>query len=57
VSDTTLGGLKLQAEEISESRLVPLPDAFTLLRGPIRRRVKAAIQGRPPVYLEDGHPV
>ena len=57
VSDTALGGLKLQAEEISESRLVPLPDALTLLRGPIRRRVKAATQGRPPVYLEDGHPV
>ena len=57
VSDTPLAGLKLQAEEISESRLVPLPDALTLLRGPIRRRVKAATQGRAPVYLEDGHPV
>ena len=57
VSDVALAGLKLQAEEISESRLVPLPDALTLLRGPIRRRVKAATQGRPPVYLEDGHPV
>ena len=57
VSDTTLAVLKLQAEEISESRLVPLPDALTLLRGPIRRRVQAATQGRALVYLEDGHPV
>ncbi|HTQ94536.1 MAG TPA: NUDIX hydrolase [Streptosporangiaceae bacterium] len=57
VSDAALADLKLQPEEISESRLVPLPDALTLLRGPIRRRVKAATQGRAPVYLEDGHPV
>jgi 8-oxo-dGTP diphosphatase len=57
VSDTALAGLKLQPEEISESRLVPLPDALTLLRGPIRRRVKAATQGQALVYLEDGHPV
>ena len=57
VSEEALSGLKLQPEEISESRLVPLPDAFTLLRGPIRRRVKAATQGRAPVYLEDGRPV
>ena len=60
VSDTALAGLKLQPEEISESRLVPLPDALTLLRGPIRRRVRAATKGRGPralVYLEDGRPV
>jgi hypothetical protein len=57
VSDTALASLKLQLEEISESRLVPLPDALTLLRGPIRRRVRAAIRGRALVYLEDGRPV
>ena len=57
VSDKVLAGLKLQLEEISESRLVPLPDALTLLRGPIRRRVRAATRGRPLVYLEDGRPV
>ena len=57
VSDGALAGLKLQPEEISESRLVPLPDALTLLRGPIRRRVRAATQGQGLVYLEDGHPV
>jgi 8-oxo-dGTP diphosphatase len=57
LSDKVLAGLKLQLEEISESRLVPLPDALTLLRGPIRRRVRAATRGRALVYLEDGRPV
>ena len=57
VSDKALASLKLQPEEISESRLAPLPDALTLLRGPIRRRVRAATKGRALVYLEDGRPV
>jgi 8-oxo-dGTP pyrophosphatase MutT (NUDIX family) len=57
LSDKVLAGLKLQLEEISESRLVPLPDALTLLRGPIRRRVRAATRGRALVYLEDGRPI
>ena len=60
LSDKALAGLKLQPEEISESRLTPLPDALALLRGPIRRRVRAATQGRGRrtlVYLEDGRPV
>jgi 8-oxo-dGTP diphosphatase len=60
VSDRVLATLKLQPEEISESRLAPLPDALTLLRGPIKRRVRAATRGRDPrtlVYLEDGRPV
>ena len=57
VSDGALAGLKLQPEEVSESRLVSLPDALALLRGPIRRRVQAATRGRGVVYLEDGHPV
>jgi 8-oxo-dGTP diphosphatase len=56
VSDEALAGLKLQPEEISEARLVPLTDALPLLRGPIRRRVRAATRGRPLVYLEDGRP-
>ena len=46
VSDKALASLKLQLEEISESRLAPLPDALTLLRGPIRRRVRAATKRR-----------
>jgi len=57
VSDKRLAGLVLQPEEISESRLAPLPDALALLREPIRRRVRAAIRGRRLVYLEDGRPV
>ena len=57
VSDKALADLTLQPEEISESRLVPLPDALALLRGPIKRRVRAATNGRRLVYLEDGRPV
>ena len=57
LSNRALAGLVLQPEEVSESRLVPLPDALALLRGPIRRRVRAATRGRPLVYLEDGRPV
>jgi 8-oxo-dGTP diphosphatase len=57
VSDAALADLKLQPEEISEFRLVPLPDALALLRGPIRRRVRAATKGRGLVYLEHGRPV
>ncbi len=57
VSDQALSGLVLQPEEISESRLTRLPDALVLLRGPIRRRVRAATRGRRLVYLEDGRPV
>jgi ADP-ribose pyrophosphatase YjhB (NUDIX family) len=57
VNDEALAGLKLQPEEISESRLAPLPDALALLRGPIRRRVQAATQAQGLVYLEDGRPV
>jgi 8-oxo-dGTP diphosphatase len=55
MSDEALASMKLQPEEISDARLVSLPEAFTLLRGPIRRRVQAATQGV--LYLEDGRPV
>ena len=55
LTDEALANMKLQLEEISDSRLVPLPEAFTLLRKPIRRRVEAATQGL--VYLENGRPV
>jgi 8-oxo-dGTP pyrophosphatase MutT (NUDIX family) len=55
VSDEELAGAKLQPEEISDSRLVPLPEALNLLRGPISRRVQSATQGY--FYLEDGRPV
>ncbi len=57
VSGHALADLVLQPEEISESRLAPLADALVLLRGPIRRRVRAATRSRRLVYLEDGRPV
>jgi 8-oxo-dGTP diphosphatase len=54
VGDEALADVKLQPEEISDSRLVSLTEAFTLLRGPISRRVQSATQGH--FYLEDGRP-
>lgn len=59
--DAVLASLVLQAEEISQSRLVPVSDALALLRKPIRRRVRAvrkpsgeARKRTAVVYLEDG---
>lgn len=57
VDDQTLAAIVLQPEEISEYRIIPLPAALPLLRGPIRRRVQAASGGRGLRYLEDGRPV
>jgi 8-oxo-dGTP diphosphatase len=42
---------------LSEHRFAAVPDALTMLRKPIRRRVRAASSGRGLVYLEDGRPV
>ncbi|HYA50009.1 MAG TPA: NUDIX hydrolase [Streptosporangiaceae bacterium] len=55
--DADLAGIVVQPEEISEYRLAELSTALTLLRKPIRRRVRAAARGRRPCYLEDGRPV
>jgi 8-oxo-dGTP diphosphatase len=57
VGDKDLAGIVVQPEEVSEYRLAALPDAFGLLRGPIRRRVRAAVGSNRLVYLEDGRPV
>lgn len=60
--DSLLAGIVLQPEEISAHRLVPLQEALSLLRAPIRRRVLAvrrrdgAPRKRALVYLEDGRP-
>jgi 8-oxo-dGTP diphosphatase len=60
---SALETIALQAEEISEHRLVPMAEALVLLRKPIRRRVRAvrtrtgAVRTRAVVYLEDGRPV
>src|SRR5215471_1533060 len=57
VGDNALAGIVVQPEEISEYRLAAVPDALGLLRGPIRRRVRAAAGTKRLVYLEDGRPV
>ncbi len=57
VDDNRLAAITVQPEEISEHRLVALPEALELLRGPIRRRVRAATSSRALVYLENGHKV
>ena len=56
-SDASLAAIVVQEEEISEYRLAELSTALTLLRKPIRRRVRAAARGRRLCYLEDGLPV
>ena len=57
VDDEALAGIVVQPEEVSEYRLAAVSDALELLRGPIRRRVRAAIDRKRLVYLEDGRPV
>jgi ADP-ribose pyrophosphatase YjhB (NUDIX family) len=52
--DAALAAIVLQPEEIAEHRLVSLDTALTLLRPPLRRRVRAATRRRRCVYLEDG---
>ena len=51
-----LAAIVLQPEEISSYRLAGLAEALALLRGPVRRRVRAACAGSGLVYLEDGRP-
>jgi 8-oxo-dGTP diphosphatase len=57
-----LDAIMLQAEEISESRLLPRAQALPLLSKPVRRRVRAAtrartVRARTVLYLENGRPV
>src|SRR5690242_19586013 len=56
-SDATLAGIVVQPEEIAEHRVADLRTALTMLRKPIRLRVRAATHGRGLCYLEDGRPV
>jgi 8-oxo-dGTP diphosphatase len=56
VSGKRLAGIVIQPEEVSQYRIVALPEALPLLRPPIRRRVRAASSGRGVVYLEEGRP-
>jgi 8-oxo-dGTP diphosphatase len=57
MDDASLGAITLQPEEISEHRLADMKTALTMLRGPVRRRVKAASRANGFVYLEEGRPV
>jgi 8-oxo-dGTP diphosphatase len=58
VDDARLDAIVLQPEEISEYRRVGLPEALTLLAGPVRRRVKAGSTSKKKCrYLENGRPV
>jgi 8-oxo-dGTP pyrophosphatase MutT (NUDIX family) len=56
LDDASLAAVVLQAEEISEHRLVRLPAALKLLRKPIRRRVAAGRRSGGLRYLENGRP-
>ena len=53
-SDEILSAIKLQQEEIIEHRFAELDDAFALLSGPLRRRVRKALSSKRCLYLEEG---
>lgn len=57
LDDEALGRIVLQPLEISEHRFADLPEALTLLRKAVRRRVAAVASGGGFVYLERGRPV
>ena len=53
-----LDGIRLQEEELSEHRLVHADEAFSLLSGPLSRRVRAVLAAPGAcVYLENGRTV
>ena len=54
LSDASLAGIVVQPEEIAEHRVADLRTALTMLRKPIRLRVRAATRGHALCYLEDG---
>jgi hypothetical protein len=56
-SDAGLAGIVVQPEEIAEHRVADMRTALTMLRKPIRLRVRAATRGHAVCYLEDGRPV
>jgi 8-oxo-dGTP diphosphatase len=57
LDDATLATVRLQPEEVSEHRLVSVPEALRLLRKPVRRRVRAVCKATRFIYLEDGRRV
>jgi ADP-ribose pyrophosphatase YjhB (NUDIX family) len=56
-ADADLGTIRLQAEEIVEHRFATLEEAYELLSGPLRRRVRRSVGGRRCLYLEEGRRV
>jgi 8-oxo-dGTP diphosphatase len=56
-ADAELAQITLQEAEIEEYRFAALDEALELLRGPIGRRVEAAVGSEHCIYLEDGRPV
>jgi ADP-ribose pyrophosphatase YjhB (NUDIX family) len=57
LTDQQLAAIRLQVAEIDAYRFAELAEAATLLSGPLRRRVAAAVRATGCVYLEDGRPV
>ncbi|MBV8942383.1 MAG: NUDIX hydrolase [Solirubrobacterales bacterium] len=56
-TDEQLESIVLQEEELSEHCLAHLAEAVALLRGPVSRRVSAAVGADRCIYLEGGRPV
>jgi 8-oxo-dGTP diphosphatase len=57
LADLQLRAVTLQEDEIVDCRLVSMPEALTLLSGPLRRRVSASADSKRCLYLENGRPV
>jgi len=57
MADDALGAITIQPEEISQYGIVKPRKALSLLSGPIRRRVRAAMAAKGTIYLEEGRPV
>jgi ADP-ribose pyrophosphatase YjhB (NUDIX family) len=57
LSAQELSEIRLQEEEILAYRFAELEEAFSLLSGPVRRRVRAAAGRKRCLYLEEGRRV
>jgi 8-oxo-dGTP diphosphatase len=57
LSEDELNRIRLQEEELSEFRIEPIKRALELLSGPVRRRVRRALDADRTVYLEDGRAI
>jgi ADP-ribose pyrophosphatase YjhB (NUDIX family) len=57
VSSEQVSGIVVRAGEIAQARFADEERALELLRGPVRRRVEAALRSSGVIYLEDGRRV